>query len=148
MTRSEFHDRHSEIIEYYQYIEMHLRGICAALLSDEDKTWFDQLDEHDTDTMGALINKIQSLQKQKNLEIFSPEDVITLNQIRKCRNYWVHQCFTDPSQRLVTYRRDDTIKNSEIAKRINSDLQIAIEWEEKITKIERPLITHAVLNRE
>lgn len=147
MTRSEFHERHSEIIEYYQYIEMHLRGICAVLLASEEKSWFDQLDEHNTDTLGALITKIQSLQIQKSLDLFSPEDLDTLNQLRKNRNYWVHQCFTDPKERLVTYNRVDTIKNIEIVKRINSDLLAAIEWNEKITEVETPLVNKSILNR-
>ena len=140
MTKAEFRDRHSEIIEKYQNIEMHLRGICAALLANKDDSWFKKLDEHETDTLGELIKKIQFLQNQKQLELFTPEDIETLNQIRKSRNYWVHQCFIDPNLRTVTFRKDETIKHTEIAQRINSDLRTAVEWNEKITEIEKPLI--------
>ena len=39
MTETEFRVNHSTIIEYYQYIEMRLKVICAALLSDEERNW-------------------------------------------------------------------------------------------------------------
>ena len=147
MTKAEFREKHSEIIEYYQLLEMHLKGICASLLSGEDQTWFDQLDKHETDTLGALINKIQSLQKQKQLELFTAEDLETLNQIRKDRNYWVHQCFTDTKERLVIFK-GDSIKHQEIAQRIKTNLNTVIAWNEKITKIERPLIRSVMLYAE
>ena len=31
MTENDFRVKHSEIIEYYQLIEMRLKGICASL---------------------------------------------------------------------------------------------------------------------
>ncbi len=37
MTETEFRVKHSELIEYYQLIEMRLKGICAALLADGEK---------------------------------------------------------------------------------------------------------------
>lgn len=35
MNKSEFRAKHSELIGYYQYIEMRLKGICAVILADE-----------------------------------------------------------------------------------------------------------------
>lgn len=37
MTEAEFRVKHSELIEYYQLIEMRLKCICADLLADEDR---------------------------------------------------------------------------------------------------------------
>ena len=47
MTESEFRFKYSELIEYYQYIEMRLKGICATILvlTDEDKGWFERLSD-------------------------------------------------------------------------------------------------------
>ena len=39
MTENDFRFKHSELIEYYQYIEMRLKAICAAILADEEKSW-------------------------------------------------------------------------------------------------------------
>ena len=43
MTETEFRFKHSEIIEYYQLIEMRLKGICAALMADGNKGWYERL---------------------------------------------------------------------------------------------------------
>ena len=37
MNQSEFREKHSELIEYYQYIEMRLKGICAVIPADESR---------------------------------------------------------------------------------------------------------------
>ena len=59
MTETEFRLRYSELIEYYQYIEERLKYICAQLLADEDKDWFNRLNELESDPFGMLIRKIQ-----------------------------------------------------------------------------------------
>ncbi len=54
MTESDFRFKHSELIEYYQYIEMHLKAICAGFLADEEKGWFERLSDYETDSFGNL----------------------------------------------------------------------------------------------
>ena len=40
MTENDFRVKYCELMEYYQYLEMRLKFICAALLADEEKGWF------------------------------------------------------------------------------------------------------------
>ena len=48
MNRSEFREKHGERIEYYPYIEMSLKGICAVILADE--------------SMGTIMTHLHALQ--------------------------------------------------------------------------------------
>lgn len=65
MTEVEFRVKHSELIEYYQLIEMHLKGICAALDVDKENSWFDKLDDFEADPLGKLLKEIKKLQSKK-----------------------------------------------------------------------------------
>ena len=132
MTETEFRFKHSELIEYYQLIEMRLKGICVAILADEEKSWFESLNDYETDSFGTLVKKITELQEQKNVYPLSKDDLSQLNDIRKTRNYWAHQCFG--GQRPIIFN-NDKLKNQEYAAKINSDLDEAIKWDEKLTKI-------------
>lgn len=60
MTEVEFRVKHSELIEYYQLIEMHIKGICAALGVDKENSWFDKRDDFEADPMGKLLKKLKS----------------------------------------------------------------------------------------
>ena len=138
MTETEFRAKHSEIIEYYQYIEMHLKGICAAILKDKERSWFEKLNDYETDPFGKLVKEIKVLQSQRNIVLFSQMDLEALEELRQKRNYWVHQCFSDHSP--VIFRKGE-LRNPVFSERIESDLRDAIMWDEKITEIERPLIS-------
>ena len=41
MTEADFRFKHSQLIGYYQFIEWRLKAICAAMLADEEKGWFE-----------------------------------------------------------------------------------------------------------
>lgn len=58
MTESDFRFKHSELIEYYQYIEMRLKFICANFLAKDEQEWFDRLVDYETDSLGKLIKKM------------------------------------------------------------------------------------------
>ena len=122
MTETEFRINHSKIIEYYQYIEMRLKVICAGLLSDEERTWFDRLNDYESDPLGKLIRKIKKTQRQKNMGLLTTKDFKALKSIREARNYWAHQCFG--ALEHVTFK-NDAVKNQEYANRILADLNAA-----------------------
>lgn len=140
MTETEFRVKHSEVIEYYQYIEMRLRFICSAIISDDLQEWFSRLGDYDADPMGKLIKTLRELQKEKNCEWLSPEDFESLDEIRKSRNYWSHECFIGLKQAHVAFNRKGLLKHSFHSKKIISDLQKAIEWDEKLTEISSKMI--------
>ena len=137
MTGIEFRVHHSELIEYYQNIEMRLKGLCAALGTNKDENWFQRLDDYDLDPLGKMIQEIRDIQDQKQLDLFSPEDYQELSALRQRRNYWVHQCFVNESY----ISKKGEVKGIK-AKRITEDLRNARDWEEKITEIE-----HSILKR-
>ena len=137
MTEEVFRTRHSEIVEWYQYIEMHLKGICVALTMDEDKSWFNSLDDFDSDPLGKLILKIKTLQEEKKINLFSASDFDSLDTLRLSRNYWIHQCFS--ADHHVIFKRG-MVRDVEFAKRINEDLRDAMDWDEKIVEKARDVI--------
>ena len=110
---------------------MHLKGICAALIADEDKNWFSTLDDFDLDPLGKLILKIKTLQEEKKINLFSASDLDTLDALRLSRNYWIHQCFS--ADHHVIFKRG-AVRDVEFAKRINEDLRDAMDWDEKIVE--------------
>ena len=52
-----------------------------------------------------MLKEIKRLQAQNNIEVFTEEEFVTLDNMRKTRNYWVHQCFSAYSG--PTFRRGD-----------------------------------------
>ena len=132
MTEKEFRVKHSELIEYYQLIEMRLRFICADLLADKERTWFERLDDYESDPFGLLIHKIKEIQSQKQITALTQDDFDSLAELRKTRNYWVHQCFGIHNP--ITFRNGE-VRNKGYADRINADFDNAVEWDEKLTKV-------------
>ena len=132
MTETEFRAKHSELIEYYQYIELHLKYICVGLMGKKEGYLFERFEEFQSDTLGKLIRLIREYQEQKQAEWFTPEDFEALEVLRGWRYYWVHACFSEDGH--VSFRKDQ-VKNQSFAQKIKKDLQDAIEWDEKITRI-------------
>ena len=137
MTKTEFHVMHSELIAYYQFIEMHLRFICADFLADKDRDWFDRLDDYESDPLGLLIQKTKDIQKQKQITILTQDDFVKLDELRNRRNYWVHQCFG--GIRPVIFKKGK-VKSSEDVKNITFDLNEAMAWSQKLAGIRKPVI--------
>ena len=142
MTETEFRFKHSQLIEYYQYVEMRLKFICAALLADEERPWFERLDDYGTDPMGKLIQKLADIQKSIGREWLTEAETAKLNALRADRNYWCHQAFSGDLH--VTFRKDAAkremvLKRPEFALKIVNDLNAAIEWDEKLTDVSRAI---------
>lgn len=136
MTEAEFRVMHSQLIEYFQYIEFHMKAICADLLADEQKSWFEHLNDYESDSLGTMLREIRSLQVEKKVNLLTQEDLDTLEEMRKTRNYWVHQCFSGIPH--ISFRKGE-LRYAVHGERLRSDLQRAIEWDEKITEIGRAI---------
>ena len=134
MKEVDFRTKYCELMEFYQYVEMRLKYICAALLADEEKGWFERLGDYESDPFGMSLQKIKEYQKQKQITMLSEDDIMALDAIRVRRNYWVHQCFSNPMH--VIFRRGE-LRDQVYAKDIISDLDDAIEWDEKLTEVMR-----------
>lgn len=138
MTETEFRVKHSILIEYYQLIEMRLKSICAMLTANEEKGWFERLDDFEFDPIGILIRNIRTVQELESIAIFSPEDFAAIDDLREARNYWAHECFG--GKHPVCFNKG-IVKNQSHAQRINSDYKNAVEWDEKLANIIRSLHT-------
>lgn len=129
MTETEFRVKHSELIMYYQLIEMRLRGICAEILADKERGWFERLDDYSTDPIGVLLDKIKDIQSKKQITILEQDVFDALDALRETRNYWVHQCFGGAEP--IIFKRGEVLRDV-YAKQINLDLRQAVEWDEKL----------------
>lgn len=136
MTETDFRFKHSELIQYYQLIEMRLKSICAALLADEEKGWYKRLEDYESDSMGGLIRNIWTIQDQKKMNLFSKDDIDVLDNLRNTRNYWAHECFG--GEHPVCFKKGE-VKNPEHTKRIIFDYETAVEWDEKLADIFKAL---------
>ena len=134
MTENEFRICYSQLIEYYQYIEMRLRMLCAEFLADEEKDWFAHLSDYDTDPLGKLISKTQELQSRKREEWLSCEDFQELETLRQTRNVWTHKCFGGYNHVCFS---GEHVRNPAYAKKLAADLQTVMDWNEKLTEIMR-----------
>ena len=130
MTEKDFRVKHSELIMYYQLIEMRLKGICAALLADQEKSWLERIVEYQTDPLWTLTNKLKDIQNDKDLVVLDADGFEAMNDLRKTRNYWVHQCFggKDP----IVFSRKGDLKVTAAAQKLLTDLNNAIEWDKKL----------------
>jgi len=140
MTEKEFRVKHSELIMYYQFIEMKLKGLCAGLTSDSLLDWFVNLPEYKTDPMGKLIEKVKELQKNQSIPLLSDEEFKELDELRQARNYWCHQCFGGDCP--VVFKKDKTtgeyyMKCSDHSVDIERDLNVAMDWEVKLANLNR-----------
>ena len=136
MTEKDFRAMHSELIGYYQLIEMRLKGLCAAILADEERNWFERLNDYEYDSFGILIHKITEIQEKQHLKVLEPRDLASLDDLRRKRNYWVHQCFEgDPPIDRVTFSSQGRLKNQMHAQKLRADLYVAIEWDEKLAAL-------------
>lgn len=136
MTETEFRINHSKIIQYYQLIEDRIRAICAALLADEDRNWFDRLDDYGTDALGKLIYQVQQIQKNGEFSFLSDDDIEGLHELRRNRNYWCHECFN--GMLPVTFRKGN-VRRPEHSERLIKDLDEAERWDEKLTCVFRSI---------
>ena len=142
LNEAEFRFTHSELIEYYQYIEMRLKGICAALLADKEKNWIQRLGNYERDPLGMLINKLKEIQKDNDFGYLSESDFDCLDKIRERRNYWCHQCFTGFDH--VTFSQGKTANERILKKQVyginlKQDFNNAFEWNETLTEVFRTI---------
>ena len=132
MTETEFRIKHSELIGYYQLIEMRLKGLCARVFTDELDVWIQKMDQYCDDSFGELLVQIRKVQKQTNIFFLSQADLQELDDLRLARNYWVHQCFGGNEPVVFSHH---TVKKPENARRLERDLQSAIAWDNKLTEV-------------
>ena len=143
MIETEFRFKHSQLMEYYQYVEWRLKAICATLFADGDNSWFDLLDKYEQgmNTMGRLLARIREYGEENGEPIMSEADFAELEKLKQNRNYWCHLAFggNDP----IAFKKKCGAKEKYVKPvhgiRLEEDLSDAVEWDEKLTDISRHL---------
>ncbi|MDE6744963.1 MAG: hypothetical protein K2J95_13900 [Lachnospiraceae bacterium] len=92
MNLSEFRTAHSILMEHYQFIEMHLEGIYAAL---SGKGIYEGLKEVERYNISKIIIMIQKQEKRKNKRVILDSEYEDLKSIYQRRNFWTHSCYTN-----------------------------------------------------
>ena len=116
MDRDTFKLIHSELIQQVQCTEFNLKRIYAAMKKGDFNDNFNDLKNSN---LGVIARKLKDLDYSDNLPEFTEEEYKTIDDIRKIRNYWCHQCYLD-----YIYIQNDNereIRFQEIAKRLHYD---------------------------
>lgn len=92
MNLSEFRIAHSTVMEHYQFIEMHLEGIYAAL---SGRGFYEGLMDVERYSISKIIMMIQKQEKTHNQRVISDSEYEDLKSIYQRRNFWTHNCYTD-----------------------------------------------------
>ena len=142
MTETEFRLKHSELIEYYQLIEMRLKDIFASLCAENEKDFLKFHNQVKRQSLNKLIKRVREKIETHPYKCLSKEEFDQLDRIKTRRNYWCHQCFPVDyvgDQPVVFVRGktpDERVVNiSQYADDIESDLQDAIKWDDQLTNI-------------
>ena len=92
MKLSEFRIAHSILMEHYQFIEMHLEGIYAAL---SGRSFYDGLKEVERYNISKIIIMIQEQEKRNRKRVILDSEYEDLKSIYQRRNFWTHNCYTN-----------------------------------------------------
>lgn len=92
MNLSEFRTAHSILMEHYQFIEMHLEGIYAALSGNGI---YEGLKEVERYNISRIIIMIREQEKKNNKRVILDSEYEDLKSIYQRRNFWAHSCYTN-----------------------------------------------------
>ena len=82
MTETEFRLKHSEFIEYYQYIEMRLKDIYAALCARNENDFFNYRDKVKRLSPKKLFTKLKKEINKHPYKCLSNEDFVQLDSVK------------------------------------------------------------------
>ncbi len=123
---------HSELIMSIQYIEQDLKLIYAAVKGGDIEQNFSDFKKMN---LGKIITEFRELDKATGFAQFSEDSYTLLDEIRKIRNYWCHQCYldfhyyTNPKEHDEAYRK--------VAERLHFDELRVFKLQQKIEKLRK-----------
>ena len=79
-------------MEHYQFIEMHLEGIYAAL---SGRSFYEGLKEVERYNISKIIIMIQEQEKKNKKRVILDSEYEDLKAIYQRRNFWMHSCYTN-----------------------------------------------------
>ncbi len=138
MKLEQFRKRHSLLIEHYQYIEMHLEGIYAAL---SGKHFYQGLKEVERATLYRLLISIEEI--EGSTPVFTDEQKEELKKLFGRRNFWVHECYT----KMTFDHKTDDIKAQPDKDMFEEDIRKAELMRNSLFEIKRKLM-HPLVSQE
>lgn len=133
MTLEKFRIMHSELIEHYQFVEMHMEAICAYL---SGKPFIQGLEDVETSNIAHLVREIKKYEKEKNVSVFSADDYDRIEAMRIRRNFWCHDCYT----KMVFDAKTRGPKREKDRKALIDDTLEARDLREKLFQIQVKLL--------
>lgn len=125
MTLEKFRVLHSTLVEHYQFIELHLEGIYAAI---SRKTFSEALKDVEKDGLGGILKDILWLERKEKVDVLTDEECDILREIFERRNFWCHSCYTE----LAFDRKTGGPAKVQDAQKMLEDLKTAEQWREKL----------------
>lgn len=123
MNLIEFRIAYSIVMEHYQYIEMHLEGIYAAL---SGRGFYEGLKEVERYNISRIIIMIQEQEKRHNKKVILDSEYEELKSIYQRRNFWTHSCYTN----MVFDRKTGGPKKETDIKQLYQDTRTAEQMRE------------------
>lgn len=133
MTLDKFRIMHSELIEHYQFIEMHLEGIYACL---SGKPFVEGLEDVATSNITQLVHEIKRLEKEKIISAIPAGYYDRIEVMRLRRNFWCHDCYT----KMVFDSKTEAPKKEKDRKSLIDDLYEAENLREELFQIKLGLM--------
>ena len=125
MNLQEFRIAHSILIEHYQFIEMHLEGIYAAL---SGKHFYIGLKDVERYNANKIIKMIQEQERNSDKRVISDSEYEDLKLVCLRRNYWTHNCYTN----MVFDRKTGAPKNETDVRQLHHDMREAEKMREHL----------------
>ena len=123
MNLDEFRISHSTVMEHYQFIEIHVEGIYAAL---SGKQFYIGLQDVERYSISVIIKMIQEQERRHNKTVISDSEYKELEVICLRRNFWTHDCYTE----LIFDRKTNAPKYEADRKQLYHDIRIARDMRE------------------
>lgn len=133
MKRELFRITHSTLIEHYQYIELHLEGIYAAVCG---KPLLEGLKEVEKDGLSGILRDILRVERERDIDVLSDGECEQLRQLFSRRNFWCHSCYHE----LVFDRKTGGLANIADVELLHRDLETAEQWRDRLDGKKRRLL--------
>lgn len=135
MTLEKFRLMHSELIEHYQYIELHLEGIYATIC---ENGFISGLKEVEKSNIGRLVREIKKTETEQNTSIISQDIYERINKAMERRNFWCHNCYVD-----MTFKTNGEPKKQEDINSLIADEREAKSLRDILYEIKINLLPNA-----
>lgn len=128
MTIKQFRERHSYLIEQYQFVERELEGIYAKICP---QGFCEGLHDVEKTNLNKLLMCIEEIERKSGRDIL-PESVRSdLRSLLPRRNFWVHDCYV----KMQFDSKTDDIKKQSDVEDLENDVRVAETLRQRLFEI-------------